>query len=269
MYLTILKEQNEKNTLIIVPPKCGSRFISFLVGNSWEIRKTFFPSLELIGSNRIDKNWDISEYKFDEIILITRNHIDRFISATLQIMEKENVNLDEFFEFVNDNNFEDSHYNTDYESLKSIFKSFVGQMMILGDSGQFVDKRWNQKIRGKFSICDITSIESIGFFQRNFKVYKETNDKLDLWELLEVFDESIEQQLPFVKQHIELKSFFEFCRFVRTPVVSQSKLVQSNKSKLNCTYDDIKKEIESDVNLKERIDRHYLNDYEHQTWRIT
>ena len=82
MYLTILKEQNEKNTLIIVPPKCGSRFISFLVGNSWEIRKTFFPSLELIGSNRIDKNWDISEYKFDEIILITRNHIDRFISAT-------------------------------------------------------------------------------------------------------------------------------------------------------------------------------------------
>ena len=32
---------------------------------------------------------------------------------------------------------------------------------------------------------------------------------------------------------------------------------------------DIKEEIELDVNLKERIDEHYFNDYNHQTWRIT
>ena len=102
----------------------------------------------------------------------------------------------------------------------------------------------------------------------NFKGYKEINDELDLWTLLEVHDE-VTKPIPFVQQHIELKSFFEFCRFVRTPIVSQGKLIQSNKSKLNCTYDDIKKEIESNVNLKERIDEHYFTDYNHQTWRIT
>ena len=89
-----------------------------------------------------------------------------------------------------------------------------------------------------------------------------------MWTLLEVHDE-VTKPIPFVQQHIELKSFFEFCRFVRTPIVSQGKLIQSNKSKLNCTYDDIKKEIESNVNLKERIDEHYFTDYNHQTWRIT
>ena len=272
MYISLLKEHDGRNILVIVPSKRGSRFVSYLVGNSYEVRKTFFPSLELIGSNRIDKTWDISEYKFDEIIIIARNHIDRFISATLQIIGKEDVGLEEFFEFVNQNNFkgsgEDAHYSTVYGTLKRVLKPFQRQLMLLGYNGRFFDKRWEQTINGQFSIHDIAFIEKVDLFQRNFKKYKETNDKLTLWELLGVNDKVTEQQFPFIQQHIELKSFGEFCGFVRTPLVSR-KLIESNKSKLNCSYDDIKKEIESNVNLKQRIHENYFNDYNHQKWRIT